>query len=69
MKLISLILLVIVMFLLGLLFVRGRQGGLSVYMIPLFIISGLLFILIGKIAVFLALFAVGMLLLALRIKI
>lgn len=67
MKLISLFFLIIALFLLGSLFVRGRKvikKGFSGYLLPLILISGLLFVIIGKIAILFALLMIGFILLA-----
>lgn len=71
MRLFSLIVFVIVLFLLGLLFVRGRKTekkNLSVYLVIPLIVSGLLFVVLGKIAIFLALLMISLLLMASRLR-
>jgi heme A synthase len=70
-RLFSLIVFVIFLFLSGFLFLRGRSSGKeisSAFIILILFISGILFVLIGKIAVFLALLAIGIILIASRLR-
>lgn len=67
MRLFSLFILIIILFMLGLFFIRGRKvvkSGLSVYLIPILLVSGLLFIVIGKVAIFFAFLTLSLILLA-----
>lgn len=73
MRLFTLVIIIVILFILGLLFVRKRnvmKGSLSAYLIPVLLLSGLFFVVIGKITIFFAILVIGFILLAssLRLK-